>query len=138
MNLDTPASQRSLELIKKSGTVLVMDDFGAGQSFIGKLASLPISEIKIDMALLSMLGPQKEMLMAAAIKLGKSLDLTVICEGVEHQKQYDFLTLHNADAVQGYLVARPMPLDDLITYLTAEQQQNSEIAVAVVAQSGQA
>jgi|GEM_PF-2272726 len=122
MNLDTPASQRSLELIKKSGTVLVMDDFGAGQSFIGKLASLPISEIKIDMALLSMLGTQKEMLLAAAIKLGKSLNLKVICEGVEHQKQYDFLTLHNADAVQGYLVARPMALDDLMVYLTAQQQ----------------
>ncbi|RVU31944.1 EAL domain-containing protein [Rheinheimera riviphila] len=138
MNLDTAASQRSLELIKKSGTVLVMDDFGAGQSFIGKLASLPISEIKIDMALLSMLGTQKEMLLAAAIKLGKSLDLTVICEGVEHQKQYDFLTLHNADAVQGYLVARPMPLEDLIAYLTAQQQQQPDNTVEVVAQSGQA
>lgn len=138
MNLDTPASQRSLEQIKKSGTVLVMDDFGAGQSFIGKLASLPISEIKIDMALLSMLGTQKEMLLAAAIKLGKSLDLTVICEGVEHQKQYDFLTLHNADAVQGYLVARPMPLDDLIAYLSAQQQQVPDNADEVVAQTGQA
>jgi EAL domain-containing protein (putative c-di-GMP-specific phosphodiesterase class I) len=125
MNLDTPSSQRSLDLIKKSGTVLVMDDFGAGQSFIGKLASLPISEIKIDMALLSMLGTQKEMLMAAAIKLGKSLDLIVICEGVEHQKQYDFLTMHNADAVQGYLVARPMPLDELIVFLTAKLQKNA-------------
>ena len=132
MNLETPASQRSLELIRKSGTLLVMDDFGAGQSFIGKLASLPISEIKIDMALLSMLGTQKEMLMAAAIKLGKSLDLTVICEGVEHQKQYDFLTIHNADAVQGYLIARPMPLDELIVYLTAEQQKTT---TSVTAQS---
>lgn len=129
MNLETPASQRSLELIKKSGTVLVMDDFGAGQSFIGKLASLPISEIKIDMALLSMLGTQKEMLMAAAIKLGKSLELTVICEGVEHQKQYDFLTMHNADAVQGYFVARPMPLDELIDYLTAQQSGEAEVVL---------
>ncbi|MBU2280609.1 MAG: EAL domain-containing protein [Gammaproteobacteria bacterium] len=136
MNLDIPASQRSLELIKQSDTVLVMDDFGAGQSFIGKLASLPISEIKIDMALLSMLGTQKEMLMAAAIKLGKSLDLTVICEGVEHQKQYDFLTLHNADAVQGYLVARPMPLDDLIVYLNAQQQLTSGAATKAAMQSG--
>jgi len=125
MNLDTPSSQRSLELIRKSGTVLVMDDFGAGQSFIGKLASLPIREIKIDMALLSMLGTQKEMLLAAAIKLGKSLDLTVICEGVEHQKQYDFLTIHNADAVQGYWIARPMPLDELIVYLNEAKPANA-------------
>jgi EAL domain-containing protein (putative c-di-GMP-specific phosphodiesterase class I)/GGDEF domain-containing protein len=135
MNLDTPSSQRSLDLIKKSGTVLVMDDFGAGQSFIGKLASLPISEIKIDMALLSMLGTQKEMLMAAAIKLGKSLDLIVICEGVEHQKQYDFLTMHNADAVQGYLVARPMPLDELIVYLTAKLQKNAAPQTVLVAEA---
>lgn len=135
MNLDTPSSQRSLDLIKKSGTVLVMDDFGAGQSFIGKLASLPISEIKIDMALLSMLGTQKEMLMAAAIKLGKSLDLIVICEGVEHQKQYDFLTMHNADAVQGYLIARPMPLDELIVYLTAKLQKNAGSPTVHVAEA---
>lgn len=138
MNLDTPASQRSLELIKKSGTVLVMDDFGAGQSFIGKLASLPISEIKIDMALLSMLGTQKEMLLAAAIKLGKSLDLIVICEGVEHQKQYDFLTLHNADAVQGYLIARPMPLDELVVYLRSQQPNSLEQQREVAVKSGQA
>ena len=117
MHVDSPASQRSLALIRKAGTLLVMDDFGAGQSFIGKLASLPLSEIKIDMALLSMLGTQKEQLLAAAIRLAKSLDLKVVCEGVELQKQFDFLTLHNADAVQGYLIARPMPARELVEYL---------------------
>ncbi len=128
MNLDTAAVLRSLELIQQCDTVLVMDDFGAGQSFIGKLASLPIREIKIDMALLSMLGTQKEMLLAAAIKLGKSLNLTVICEGVEQQRQYDFLTLHNADAVQGYFVAKPMKLADLMLYLTAQQPMSKTIS----------
>lgn len=120
MTPDSAAALKSLELFSKAQTGLIMDDFGAGQSMLTKLGSLPIRELKMDMALLSMLGTQKENLLAGAIRLGKSMDLRVICEGVEHQRQLDFLTLHDVDAVQGYFVARPMPWLELQLWLKQE------------------
>jgi EAL domain-containing protein (putative c-di-GMP-specific phosphodiesterase class I)/GGDEF domain-containing protein len=120
MTPDSVAALKSLELFSKAQTGLIMDDFGAGQSMLTKLGSLPIRELKMDMALLSMLGTQKENLLAGAIRLGKSMDLRVICEGVEHQRQLDFLTLHDVDAVQGYFIARPMPWPELQLWLKQE------------------
>lgn len=120
MTPDSVAALKSLELFSKAQTWLIMDDFGAGQSMLTKLGSLPIRELKMDMALLSMLGTQRENLLAGAIRLGKSMDLRVICEGVEHQRQLDFLTLNDVDAVQGYFIARPMPWSELQLWLKQE------------------
>jgi len=114
---DSVAAGQSLALLHKSGALLVMDDFGAGQSMLTKLAALKVHEIKIDMALLKMLGTQREMVLAATIRLAKSMAMRVICQGVESQQQYDFLMLHNVDAVQGYFIARPMPLAQLRSWL---------------------
>ncbi len=119
---DSPAVQKSLQLLKQAGSTLVMDDFGAGQSMLTKLGNLPVSELKIDMALLTMLDTHREQLLAGAIKLGKALEMTVICEGVEQQRQLDFLTLNGIDAVQGYLIARPMPAAELVRWLVSQQQ----------------
>lgn len=114
---DSVAASQSLALLHKSAALLVIDDFGAGQSMLTKLAALKVHEIKIDMALLKMLGTQREMVLAATIRLAKSMAMRVICEGVESQQQYDFLMLHNVDAVQGYFIARPMPLAQLRSWL---------------------
>ena len=98
-----------------------MDDFGAGQSMFTKLGNFPVSELKIDMALLSMLDTHREQILVGTIRLGKALDMTVICEGVEQQRQLDFLTLNGIDAVQGYLIARPMPAAELRQWLARNQ-----------------
>jgi EAL domain-containing protein (putative c-di-GMP-specific phosphodiesterase class I) len=119
---DSVAARQSLALLQKAGAVLVMDDFGAGQSMLAKLMVLQIYEIKIDMAMLRMLGTQREIVLAAIIRLAKSMAKRVICEGVESQPQYDFLTLHNVDAVQGYFIARPMPLPQLLQWLNSSAE----------------
>ena len=125
---DSPAVHKSLQLLKQAGSVLVMDDFGAGQSMLTKLGNLPVSELKIDMALLTMLDTHREQLLAGAIKLGKALDMTVICEGVEQQRQLDFLTLNGIDAVQGYLIARPMPAAEVPRWLAKQPALASHAA----------
>ena len=127
---DEPAVQKSLQLLKQAGAALVMDDFGAGQSMLTKLGNLPVAEIKIDMALLSMLDTHREQLLVGAIKLGKALEMTVICEGVEHQRQLDFLTLNGIDAVQGYLIARPMPATEIGRWLQQHQASLPVVSAA--------
>ncbi len=122
MQRDSVAARQSLALLQRAGAVLVMDDFGAGQSMLGKLMALQIYEIKIDMAMLRMLGTQREIVLAAIIRLAKSMAMRVICEGVESQPQYDFLTFHNVDAVQGYFIARPMPLPQLLQWLNSSAE----------------
>lgn len=116
---DSPAVQRSLQLLQKSNTLLVMDDYGAGQSMLTKLGTLPIDALKVDMTLLTLLDSNREQLLAGVIRLGQALQMRVICEGVETERQLEFLTIHGADAVQGYLIARPMPLKDLVGWLAA-------------------
>ncbi len=127
---DSPAVHKSLQLLKQAGSILVMDDFGAGQSMLTKLGNLPVSELKIDMALLTMLDTHREQLLAGAIKLGKALEMTVICEGVEQQRQLDFLTLNGIDAVQGYLIARPMPAADVPRWLARQQQTSRSTTIS--------
>lgn len=116
-----PTVQRSIKLLKQTQTHLLMDDFGAGQSMLSKLSHLPLKAIKLDMALLSMLSSQKESILAGAIEFGRKLGLQVICEGVETQAQLNFLLLHNVDAAQGYLLARPMRAEQLQHWLAAQQ-----------------
>lgn len=116
-----PTVQRSIKLLKQTQTHLLMDDFGAGQSMLSKLSHLPLKAIKLDMALLSMLSSQKESILAGAIEFGRKLGLQVICEGVETQAQLNFILLHNVDAAQGYLLARPMRAEQLQHWLAAQQ-----------------
>jgi EAL domain-containing protein (putative c-di-GMP-specific phosphodiesterase class I) len=77
-----------------------------------------------------MLDTHREQLLAGAIKLGKALDMTVICEGVEHQHQLDFLILNGIDAVQGYLIARPMPAAELPRWLAKHQTSATTTALS--------
>lgn len=122
---DSVAAKQSLALLGAAKTSLIVDDFGAGQSVFVKLAGLAVDELKIDMAMLKMLGTQREVVLAAAIRLGKSLAKRVICEGVESQPQYDFLMLHNVDAVQGYFIGRPMPASELEAWLATQVRQKA-------------
>ncbi len=132
---DSVAARQSLALLQQSGAWLVIDDFGAGQSMLMKLAALQVNEIKIDMALLKMLGTQREMVLAATIRLAKSMAMRVICAGVESQQQYDFLMLHNVDAVQGYFIARPMPLSQLQRWLAGPDMAADTAAERAAASS---
>lgn len=116
---DLASVQQSLQLLAQAGSYLLMDDFGAGESMLTKLGSLPLSALKVDMTLLTMLDSQREQLLAATIRFGKTLGMQVICEGVETRQQLEFLTIHGADAAQGYLIARPMPLPALLRWLGA-------------------
>lgn len=124
---DSGAAQKSLQLLQKSNTLLVMDDYGAGQSMLAKLGTLPIGTLKVDMTLLTLLESNREQLLAGTIRLGKALDMRVICEGVETERQLEFLTIHGADAAQGYLIARPMPLADLLSWFAARTVKKAAV-----------
>ena len=91
---------------------IAIDDFGVEKSSLMRLKELPVDIIKIDKSFVdTMLDTQNDSnLVIAIIKMGHSLGLTVVAEGVENRAQYNFLKDNNCDLIQGfYLGRKPFP-----------------------------
>ncbi|MEO7917669.1 MAG: EAL domain-containing protein, partial [Dokdonella sp.] len=94
---------------------IAVDDFGTGYSSLAYLAELPINALKIDRSFVVAMddaGPGKA-IVAAIISLAHALDMQVIAEGVETRAQADQLERLGCDLMQGYLISRPIPFDEL-------------------------
>jgi EAL domain-containing protein (putative c-di-GMP-specific phosphodiesterase class I) len=101
-----------LRRLKALGVRISMDDFGSGYSSLSYLQAFPFDKIKIDRAFVMNLGrnPQSAAIVSAVIDLAHGLDMSVVAEGVETQEQLSFLTSEDCDAVQGYLIGKPLPI----------------------------
>ncbi|PZA13127.1 diguanylate cyclase [Rhodopseudomonas palustris] len=102
-----------LRRLKALGVRVSMDDFGSGYSSLTYLQAFPFDKIKIDRAFIMNLGrnPQSAAIVRAVIGLGHGLGVTLVAEGVETQEQLDFLVDESCDAVQGYLIGKPAPIE---------------------------
>ena len=103
-----------LRRLKALGVRIAMDDFGTGYSSLSYLQSFPFDKIKIDKAFIANAtnSEQSATIVRAVIALGRGLELPVMAEGVETDEQLRFLAEEECDEVQGYLIGRPMPIDD--------------------------
>lgn len=112
-----------LEQIRALGVTLTIDDFGTGYSSLSYLKQLPIDVLKIDRSFINEIPENQddEKIAAAIISIAHHLGLKVVAEGVETDKQMEFLAGRGCDLVQGYFIARPMPPEDLEKYLTEQR-----------------
>ncbi len=103
-----------LRRLKTLGVRIAMDDFGSGYSSLSYLQSFPFDKIKIDQTFISNLGrnPQSATIIRAVIGLARGLELPVLAEGVETNDQLAFLLKESCDEIQGFLVGRPLPIED--------------------------
>jgi diguanylate cyclase (GGDEF)-like protein len=106
--------------LRKSGIKISLDDFGTGYSSLSMLRALPIDELKIDKSFTDtlILNDKSHNLIQNIISIGKSLDLSLLAEGIEHLEQQEMLSEFGCDQYQGYYFARPMKLKDLKTYIS--------------------
>ncbi len=113
--VDPVRAVRTLSQLTRAGVRISIDDFGAGHTSLGYLATLPIAELKIDKAfVLAMLSDERNTaIVRSVIELGHSLGFTVTAEGVETTQILNRLDELGCDTVQGYLLARPAPAAEL-------------------------
>ncbi|MFT0172206.1 putative bifunctional diguanylate cyclase/phosphodiesterase [Paraburkholderia mimosarum] len=109
-----------LEQIRALGVALSIDDFGTGYSSLAYLKQLPVDSIKLDQTFVRGLPDDASdtAIARAVIALGRSLKLTVVAEGVEREEQSEYLRELGCDAVQGYLISRPMPANEVTPWLS--------------------
>ncbi len=102
-----------LRRLKGLGVRISMDDFGSGYSSLSYLQAFPFDKIKIDRAFVVNLGrnPQSAAIVRAVISLGHGLEMSIVAEGVETQEQLSFLAEEGCDAIQGYFIGKPLPID---------------------------
>lgn len=101
---------RQLHSIRELGVRLSIDDFGTGDSAINYLRELPVDILKIDRSYISNLLDDRRgaAMVSAMIALGHSLDLKVVAEGVEREEQLAAVREFGCDALQGFLISRPV------------------------------
>ena len=118
---DIDRTAAMLDELHALGVKLAVDDFGTGYSAIAYLRRLPVDVLKLDRSFVLQADGRISALdfIKAFVDMAHALKLSVVAEGVETAEVLDFLRAADCDEVQGYLMARPMPLDALQAWLAA-------------------
>jgi len=116
-----------LNQIKRLGMRLSIDDFGTGYSSLAYLRHMPVDELKVDRSFISDLNTFDSdlKLVHSIIDLAHNLDLEVVAEGIETEVQQQLLTDLKCERLQGYLYSKPMPYDQVVTWVSDFQKTMS-------------
>jgi diguanylate cyclase (GGDEF)-like protein len=114
---DFERSQDAIQRLHDLGLVVSVDDFGAGFTSLAYLGSLAVKELKLDRSFISRLADSKQgrdlALVSATVELAHALGLRVVAEGVEDHECLSLLSGLSCDLVQGYVISKPKPADQL-------------------------
>ena len=101
--------------LQEAGFKILMDDFGSGYSSLNMLKDAPIDVLKLDMAFMRNLDNENErnnIIVESIVELSKKLNISVVVEGVESEKQVNFLKSIGAEVIHGYYFSKPIPTDE--------------------------
>ena len=103
-----------LEKIHDLGVRLALDDFGTGYSSLSHMKNLPLDELKIDKCFIDDIDKDNysDAFVRSVSQLADAVNLNVVVEGVERNKQQDVLKGMDVDMIQGFLYDKPLPLDE--------------------------
>jgi len=110
-----PSAEPQLRAIQELGVKIAIDDFGTGYSSLSYLPRLAVSEVKLDRSFLEDVGTdeRKTALFSAIVSMAHSLDLAVVAEGIEENRQLACIRECFCDGAQGYLLSRPIAADQV-------------------------
>lgn len=112
--------------LEKMGVRIALDDFGTGYSSLTHLKLFPVGIVKLDRNFISKIENRGKdaVIVSSIISLVKNLGFLLVGEGIENQAQYDFLVEQKCDVGQGFLMSRPIPLDQVNSLLQESENKN--------------
>jgi EAL domain-containing protein (putative c-di-GMP-specific phosphodiesterase class I)/signal transduction histidine kinase/CheY-like chemotaxis protein len=119
--------RRNMARLHEIGLKIALDDFGVGYSSLSHLRLFPFDKLKIDRAFVTGCAEnvQSATLVHAVVSIGRALGMKVVAEGVETEAQRKFLKVAGVHAMQGYLFARPEPVEALRERLAAMSRREA-------------
>jgi len=125
-----PDVLENIEAIYTLGVRLSLDDFGTGYSSLSHLHRLPISELKLDQSFVRDIDTSAiaRTLTSSVLRIGESLGMKVVAEGVETESQHSFLTEQRFPVLQGYLFSPPLPPGPLEQWLETQRYAVADAA----------
>lgn len=127
--LDEPdVALKHLDELSDFGLKLSIDDYGTGQSSLAYVKTLPVNELKIDRAFITGVdtAPKNAAIVRSTILLCQELGLSVVAEGAETAQELAWLESNRFDLVQGYVIAKPMPLDEFLQWVNTFNQTHQQ------------
>jgi diguanylate cyclase (GGDEF)-like protein/PAS domain S-box-containing protein len=117
------ATRATVGRLRTLGVELAADDFGTGYSSLSALIERPVDVLKIDRSFVSELPAEASMAVVRAIvAMAAGLGLRTVAEGVEREEQLEAVRALGCDRVQGFLLARPMPIEALLERYSAQDR----------------
>ncbi|MEO6629090.1 MAG: EAL domain-containing protein, partial [Aquihabitans sp.] len=123
LSLDTDGLPELLSRIQALGVLLAIDDFGTGYSSLARLGQMPVDQVKIDQAFVAAIDQpdnRLDRIVDAVVAIADALEIEVLGEGVETVAQLDHLRRIHCDLAQGYLFSKPLPLDEVESFLASD------------------
>jgi len=126
---DAETSVNTLHELKEMGIKIAVDDFGTGYSSLAYLKRFPIDVLKIDRTFIRDLSVNSDSLaiVTAITALAKSLNLTIVAEGVETKEQLDYLCNKQCDRAQGFFFSKPLNTDALASFFPKAIRSSSKL-----------
>ena len=109
----------AIDRLKRLGVRVALDDFGTGYAGLAHMSAFDIDAIKLDRSMISRLedDPRNRIIIRSIIRLGMLLNMNVVAEGVETPGQLDILRRTNCPLIQGFGLARPMQVANMIEWM---------------------
>ena len=119
---DHDEAREAIARLRSNGVRTSIDDFGTGYSSLSYLRELPVHALKIDRSFIKDLihEPESEAIVRSIIELARNLRLETVAEGVEDRRVCELLARLGCHYAQGFALARPMPADDMLRWLSMQ------------------
>lgn len=127
-------TQETLRQLQSLGVSVSLDDFGTGYSSLASLKQFPIDTLKIDRSFVRDMehDTSDAAIVRATLAMAHALNLAVVAEGVETTQQLTMLAEHNCNLVQGYLLSRPIPAEQMIAWFQRGQITTEAVPERIV------
>ncbi|QSX36420.1 EAL domain-containing response regulator [Shewanella sedimentimangrovi] len=122
--LDQHSQHASISRLRLHSVGVAIDDFGTGYTNLTQLCRLPISELKLDMSLVRgiHMDALAQTILKSLVEIGARLGVAVVAEGVEDPRDYTYLEQYPNIIIQGFLICRPKPCQEIMRWLDAHQK----------------